>query len=272
MDNSIIRYLKRIKNFSKPAGNNLTIFEDDTFIVSYPRSGNTWVRFLLGNYLFGEKFDFLSREKFIPAIKGNTNRDLLKTPRPRMLKSHSLFYKRYPKVIYLLRDPRDVMISHFIWSSKNLPKKRKIANYNFETYAELFFTGDFPFGRWDEHVQGWTSNSSLIRNGFLLVKYEDLKSDTFNYFTKIIKFLNLEYDEMKVKTAIDNSSFQKMKQLESAQQEQSKKVLPRTGKTGFVGSGKVEWELYLTGNLKSRFKSLFNDLMIKYNYINSSDW
>jgi hypothetical protein len=33
------------------AGNNYTVYPDDTFLVSYPKSGNTWVRFLLANLI-----------------------------------------------------------------------------------------------------------------------------------------------------------------------------------------------------------------------------
>jgi hypothetical protein len=37
------------------AGRNLTVFPDDTFIVSYPRSGNTWTRFWIANLLHPEE-------------------------------------------------------------------------------------------------------------------------------------------------------------------------------------------------------------------------
>jgi len=40
------------------AGNNLTVFPDDTFIVSHPKSGNTWMRFLIGNLIYPEGVDF----------------------------------------------------------------------------------------------------------------------------------------------------------------------------------------------------------------------
>ena len=39
------------------AGNELTVFPDDTFLVSYPKSGNTWIRFLIGNLAYEDGVD-----------------------------------------------------------------------------------------------------------------------------------------------------------------------------------------------------------------------
>ena len=37
-------------NFSKILPDDVTL-DDVIFLVSYPKSGNTWLRFLIGNYL-----------------------------------------------------------------------------------------------------------------------------------------------------------------------------------------------------------------------------
>ena len=97
----------------KPARNNLTIFDDDIFLVSYPRSGNTWIRFLLGTLITEKKIDWENMELGIPDIYRNTNKKLLKYNRPRFIKSHHSFDERYSKVVYLVRDVRDVIISYY---------------------------------------------------------------------------------------------------------------------------------------------------------------
>ena len=52
-----------------PAGRRLTVFRDDVFLVSYPRSGNTWTRFLIGNLLDQEDpVTFANIESRIPEI------------------------------------------------------------------------------------------------------------------------------------------------------------------------------------------------------------
>src|ERR1700719_1787779 len=74
------------------AGRGLTVFPDDIFLVSYPRSGNTWTRFLLGNLIHqGEPVTFSNVESRIPEIYFNRDRVLRHLSRPRVLKSHECF-------------------------------------------------------------------------------------------------------------------------------------------------------------------------------------
>src|SRR6476660_7215926 len=84
------------------AGNRFTVYPDDTFLVSYPRSGNTWVRFLLANLRYPNQsvgFANINRLLADPAV--STSRFLEKLPRPRILKSHEPFDVRFRKVVYL---------------------------------------------------------------------------------------------------------------------------------------------------------------------------
>jgi len=89
------------------AGKHYTVFPDDTFLVSYPKSGNTWVRFLLANLLHpNETVGFANINRLLPAPGVLSKRFLRSLPRPRILKSHETFDVRFRKVIYLVRDPR----------------------------------------------------------------------------------------------------------------------------------------------------------------------
>src|SRR2546426_5032921 len=92
------------------AGRTLAVRPDDTFIVSYPRSGNTWTRFLVANLLHPETAaTFAKIERLVPDAEAQSSRYLRKLPSPRAIKSHSYFNPRYPRVIYIVRDPRDVV-------------------------------------------------------------------------------------------------------------------------------------------------------------------
>src|SRR5437764_14210828 len=85
----------------KEAGRQLTVLPDDVYLVSYPRSGNTWTRFLIANLLDHENPpSFADIEARIPAINLWPDKFLLRLPRPRILKSHEYFDPRYPRVIY----------------------------------------------------------------------------------------------------------------------------------------------------------------------------
>ena len=101
------------------AGRTLAVRADDTFIISYPRSGNTWTRFLIANLTHPEEpVTFANIERLIPDAEAQSSRYMRGIPSPRMVKSHSYFDPRYPKVIYIVRDPRDVALSYYDFSRK----------------------------------------------------------------------------------------------------------------------------------------------------------
>src|SRR5579859_8166001 len=117
--------IKRLAAYSRVvtkrqfAGRGLTVYADDTFLVSFPRSGNTWTRFLVCNLVNPDSpVDFAHLESRIPEIYDTTDRDLRAFTRPRIIKSHECFDPRYRKIIYIVRDPRDVVISYYEFQLK----------------------------------------------------------------------------------------------------------------------------------------------------------
>ena len=84
-----------------------SIKKDDTFVVSYPKSGNTWVRFLLANALYPDaKVDFHTIHELIPEV-GNEETRRSGLPRPRLFKSHAPYQPAYPRVrVQDLGNPR----------------------------------------------------------------------------------------------------------------------------------------------------------------------
>src|ERR1035438_7495975 len=117
------------------AGNNFTVFPDDTFLVSYPKSGNTWVRFLLANLIHpNETVGFANINRLLPAPGVLSKRFLKKLPRPRIMKSHEPFDVRFRKVIYLVRDPRDVAVSEYHF---DLKKRYIAADMSLEQFVKL---------------------------------------------------------------------------------------------------------------------------------------
>src|SRR5437868_14217489 len=109
-----LKYAARILLGRQNAGRNLTVLPDDIFLVSYPRSGNTWTRFLIGNLIHqDEPVTFANIESRIPEIYFNPDHRMRRLPRPRILKSHECFQPHYRQIIYIVRDPRDVAVSFY---------------------------------------------------------------------------------------------------------------------------------------------------------------
>jgi hypothetical protein len=90
----------------------------DVFLVSYPRSGNTWMRYLLASLLEPDlEWNINSISRLIPDLHDKWPDDYLK-PSPRVIKSHFPYQKAYKKVIYPYRDGRDVAISHYDYQKR----------------------------------------------------------------------------------------------------------------------------------------------------------
>ena len=68
------------------AGRNLPTFPDDTFIVSYPKSGNTWTRFLVAGLIHSdEPLTFLKADQVIPSVDSMSRQFFKDMPRPRVI-------------------------------------------------------------------------------------------------------------------------------------------------------------------------------------------
>jgi Sulfotransferase domain len=200
------------------AGKHYTVFPDDTFLVSYPKSGNTWVRFLLANLIHpNETVGFSNINRLLPA-PGVLSRRFLKTlPRPRILKSHEPFDVRFRKVIYLVRDPRDVAVSEYHF---DLKKRYIDAGMTLDQFVRLFISGGTSsYGSWWEHAASWIGpryGNPLFR----LARYEDLLADPVAETAKIAEFLGIPADAERLKAAVERSSADRMRKLEKQDADQ----------------------------------------------------
>lgn len=211
-----LRYLTRAALGTNPAGRRLTVLPDDIFIVSYPRSGNTWARFLIGNLLYPESpVTFANVESIVPEIYFLTNKKLLQMGRPRLMKSHEYFDPRYKRVIYFVRDPRDVAVSMYHYSRKrrNIPDTLPI-----EEFIPGFVNGEFlvDFATWGEHVQSWYATRKG-QTGFLCIKYEEVLTRPEQELTKIAAALAIDATPEKISHAVELSSARQMQSLEKQQ-------------------------------------------------------
>src|SRR5579872_7348300 len=84
---------------------------NDIFLASYPRSGNTWLRFVLSEALSGEEIDFDNINSFIPELKWHKQGKPLLAGQGRVIKTHEQYRKEYKKAIYIVRDVRDCALS-----------------------------------------------------------------------------------------------------------------------------------------------------------------
>ena len=250
------------------AGRNLKVLPDDTFITSYPRSGNTWTRFLIANLLHPEHpVTFANIESLIPDATVISSKAIKRVPRPRFIKSHEYFDPRYPKVIYLVRDPRDVALS--LYHSRR--KYRSIDDsYPLERFvSERFVPGDLDVS-WGEHVGSWLA-TRMNHTGFLLVRYETLRQDPARELRRIASFLGIGADAESLTRAVERSSAQRLRELEKVEHEQWRGTRGKRADVPFIGEAVAGgWAQKLPKSSIALIESTWGNLMNTLGYETST--
>jgi Sulfotransferase domain len=192
-------------------GSKLSVLPNDVFLASYPRSGSTWLRFLVSNLRnWDEPTSFDSVDRRIPDVYVVPDHELTRRPQPRIMKIHEQFHPLYSRVIYIVRDPRDVAPSYlrYLRAQGHIP-----AETSLEVFLPEFVEGRVLFGAWKDHVSGWLEGRKEDSD-FLLIRYEDIRKDTRAVLKRIADFIDLPVVERMVDRAIRLSSRDHMRALE----------------------------------------------------------
>ncbi len=216
---SVEKIIKRLRSqirlliTKNSIGRDIRVYEDDTFIVSYPKSGNTWVRLMLSDLITTSYApDFESRLSPIPNIYEQKSKLLEKYPRPRILKSHEYFNPQYNRVVYIVRDPRDVLVSayHYMIKRRTITELYPISKFVEACVSKQYFG---QYGSWSENVGSWLGAKQLSPN-FLLLRYEDILADPTGELRRIVTFLNIHASNDDIEKAVRKNSFENMQDME----------------------------------------------------------
>ncbi|MFQ5508536.1 MAG: sulfotransferase domain-containing protein [Leptospirillia bacterium] len=190
------------------------------WLASYPRSGNTWLRFLLYNYLHGEVVESDDVNRRIPDIHKLALEEVVDRGELTLYKTHLAAGPNHPLIqrtrgfIYVLCHPRDVLIS-----ALNFMRMTGQFSGDDRTYAERFIqTMGEPawtrlgYANWLGHVASWLAAAHNFPHAFL--RYERLKADPMTELSAALRVLDMEVDEARLARAIEGASFERMRGLE----------------------------------------------------------
>jgi hypothetical protein len=194
---------------------------DDIFIVTYPRSGTTWMQMILYQLTTDGHMDFPHICEYCPWFESSSRSagGFEGRPSPRLFKSH-LPYRQIPKgpkgtvpffgpkYIYVARNGKDVAVSYY-----HLYRSHNGYQGSFDEFFDLFMRGRVEAGSWFEHVKGWWAHRH--DPNVLFLHYEDLLHDMDHCLQRIIAFCDLDIAPKRLATILERCSFAFMKRHES---------------------------------------------------------
>jgi hypothetical protein len=118
-------------------------------------------------------------------------------------------------------------------------------------------------------VDSWLYEQRDVPTDLITVRYEDLLEDAERELSRLVDFVGIQVSDMKIKEAVENSSFHNMKEIEKSK---GRKYAP-TDAENFVRKGEHgNWRDYFTEEDKAFFKKRAGDLLISLGYEENHDW
>ena len=221
---------------------------DDRYIASYPRSGNTWLRTMLVNVMdpnANSDPDLFNQR--IPGVS-LANLPLIAACRPpRIIKTHSWYQPSIQSAVYLVRDGRDVLISLYHYRVT-----RQGHRESFSQFFERYCLGVYGH-RWDESVESWLRAPGIEDpDRFLVVRFEDLRSNTTNELQRICTFLTIPSSLETCAKAVEAASFEHMRVIER----QRRPGVTNTEKSFYRGGASGKWNDLMDAEMQRRFMEL----------------
>uniref|UniRef100_A0ACB8FS84 Uncharacterized protein n=2 Tax=Sphaerodactylus townsendi TaxID=933632 RepID=A0ACB8FS84_9SAUR len=188
----------------------------------------------------------------------------LKYPQPRLMITHvpfqffpKTFLQTKAKVIYTVRNPKDVLVSFYFFSM--IFKTLKTPG-SLQEFLEKFLSGNVIYGSWFDHVKGWMEMKG--RPNFFYITYEELQQDLRGSVEKICQFLGKELSSQQMDSVVEYASFLKMKENKKSNYSElpADKIDLKKGK--FMRKGiSGDWKNHLTVAQNEYFDRVYQEKM-----------
>ena len=245
-------------------------------ITSFPKSGNTWLRFIIFKMYFDDvEFTSQNMETYVPDfhnIYSNnkiTFNEKLKGKKI-FLKTH-LGYDKMPvfdssKVILILRNPIDVLASIINYYKISDLEIDEVVNEFSNLHTLIRINKKFGFPSWSMHLDSWTKSNKDI----LIINYNHLLKKFETNLKMICEFLDYQIDEKKIRKIKDETNFLNLTNLENYEKKNNISGFFSFGtsdkKINFMNKGKNGYysEIFSHDQI-NKLKGSFNDFIEKYN-------
>jgi len=207
-----------------------TLRQADIVIVSFGKSGRTWLRVML-SHLFRVMYRLPEN-----AVMGFDNFHNLNAAVPKVFFTHDNYIKDFAdefdskesfykkRVVLLARDPRDVAVSQFFqWKFRMKPAKLAINDYpprDADISLYDFVTGDNGGGSMNavsKFLNLWAREASNVDH-LHMMRYEDLRATPKFELRRLLDFMQVDASDADVEAAVEYSSYENMKKMEGSSQ------------------------------------------------------
>lgn len=198
------------------------------YIISYPKSGRTWLRVLLGKILC-DHFDIDEKwllntykvtrlAKVLSTKFTHDNSELKKEIAWHELTTDKTRYRK-KKVVLIIRDPKDLIVSSYFHATKRIHKFSK-------SLPEFIRSPKYGIRKIMNFYKIWYDQQTIPKD-FLLIRYEEMHQDTVACIRSVLEFIETtNIPEQVINNAIEFCQFENMKQLERSGEFKSKVIQP----------------------------------------------
>ncbi|KAG7236451.1 hypothetical protein INR49_000929 [Caranx melampygus] len=252
-----------------------TFRTDDILISTYPKSGTTWMQEIVPLIMSGgdpASVETLPNWDRVPWLEENRacNLDLENRPSPRMFTTHFHydmmppgFFQVKPKVIYLMRNPRDVFTSSFHYHRMS----SFLVNPGPQSeFLHKFFDGKgwthihVMYGSWFDHVKGWLNAED--KDHIMYIAYEEMIMDLKDSVSRLAQFLEKPLDSEVIEKIAERCLFKNMKQNNMSNYSTVPQEFMDQSKSEFLRKGIAgDWKNQLTASEAELFDSVYKDKM-----------
>ncbi len=243
----------------------------DTYFISYPKCGRTWLRMLIGtalNEMYDLKLEKDQLVKTLPLTRGLSHVPTIRFTHdddPHRKQSNKLTsdknkYKN-KNVFFLIRDPRDVIVSSYYQHKY----RENVQDIKYLTISEFIRYDRGGIKNIVNFYNIWQENKSIPRF-FEIIRYEDMSVDIYTFLVKLFKSMNIEMKQESIRNSIDINDFKNLQRQEKKGElnsdQFSKKInIPQNEKYLKVRKGK-------TGGYKDELQD--DDIIFLNSYINDN--
>jgi Sulfotransferase domain len=258
------RYIKQSIRTPSHPGEEFKAGPDDVYLASYPRSGNTWLRAVIAEIMFGNSgANIADLDRIVPDLHVPPLNDSVIPAKFHAVKTHEPYHHqhraRLKRVIYILRDPRDVAISFYRYS---------YGLGNYEGTLDAFLT-DWLAGRiwpcsWREHVMSWTDAwGAASLPEVIVLRYEDMLQKPEDHVLAIAQFLGYSLDQSRLSEVVLRTTSEEMRRKEKAGMRKTE----RAKGFQFIGSAKAGgWRNALSERQEALISESLSSLMSRFGY------